>query len=268
MVRIALAAALLCALVWLGACSDDTDTEAQPAPTTATTTADSDTSGPTEPTPAPTPDPNAPTPLPGRPSEQNTGTPDENLMWLGRVEMTDTYVELTWSPVEDVVTYQLHRIARDATEQPENYSVDDTTLIYQGTEVGLTDEQVETGASYWYILIATRDTGEPFRRSSPAYAVTDTEPPAKVTNVNASAADGAVTLTWDQSSDNYQFARYAIRRSVDGAQSVYYGTGWSIDQTSFVDDQLPPAGSSVTYELIAMDVHENTSEPTLISVSL
>jgi len=180
--------------------------------------------------------------------------------------MSEDGVELLWSGFTTDMPYELHRFTRAADPDPDLAEPSDSSLLYRGDGTEFFDDSVRGGEQYWYVLFAEVSEGVG-RRWTPADAVTDKEPPAKVTGLRLDQAADEVTLTWDQTTDNYAFARYAIRRSVDDEQSVYYGTGWTIDQTSFVDDQLPSRGV-VTYELIATDFHGNASQATTASFTI
>ncbi len=221
--------------------------------TTPTTAALSSTSSLAEPDPA-------------RASPATQGS-DSAVGWLGRGEMTEDRIDLQWAGYPDGTSIELHRFSR--IEEPDPALADPTgaTVMVTGPSEGaFTDTSVDPGERYWYVLVAEVD-GDVGRRWTPADAVTDTQPPAVVLGLQTERIDEGVLITWGQSSDNYEFERYAIRRSLNGEQSVYYATGWTIDQTSFIDDQLPDSGT-VTWEIIATDFHGNTAEAATISVDI
>ena len=182
--------------------------------------------------------------------------------------MTATAIELAWAPLDDIVSYEIHRFETDADPDPESLLPGPNTLVYTSDINGWTDTEVVPGSRYVYLLVATT-TDAVWERWTIAHAVTDTEPPTAIAGLALSYDESAatVTLTWNESADNYEFARYAIRRGIDGEQTVYYGTGWTVGQTSFVDDQLPDTGL-LTYEVLAVDFHHNVTEPAVVSVQL
>ncbi len=183
--------------------------------------------------------------------------------------MTDRSIALHWTLDDRVEAtgYILHRLPFDPAIDPITVPLDDATVIHRSTTPGLVDSDVVAGAGYWYVLLATDSTGTEYRQATEAHAVTDTEPPAPISGLVAEVEKGAITVSWDRSTDDYRFGRYSIRRSVDGATSIYYGTGWTADQTIFIDDQPPPTGSLVVYEVAASDFHGNSSEPSLVEVT-
>lgn len=181
--------------------------------------------------------------------------------------MSDDSVELFWAAPDGVDSHAVYRFLRDDVADPDTVELSDDQLLYRGPETAYLDDAVKTGDQYWYVLFVELADGSTQQRWAIADAVTDTEPPTAVTGLTATRVGDTIELRWDQSSDNYRFERYAIRRSVDGADSIYYGTGFTIDQTSFVDDQLPTVGT-VTYQLIAVDFHDNLAEATLATVNL
>jgi len=203
-------------------------------------------------------------PAPGRPSAAGDGRVDENPAWLGREGMREDALELVWAADTSAdVTFELHRIDAAEVDEPDVVEVGPTSLVHDGPDQRYVDTDVIAGGQYFYVLVAELASGEVFRRWAELHAVTDTTPPDSVGEVTlAETADGLL-LSWNRSRDDYRFARYAIRRSVGGAASVYYGTGWTIEQTSFLDDQ-PPAQGTVRYEVIAVDFHGNTSEPSVV----
>ena len=206
------------------------------------------------------------TPPPGRPNLV-LGDNGNDGVWLGHGVMSEESIELVWDGPEGASDFEIYRIERQGGDNPEKLDMNDAVLIYQGPETGLLDTGVETGNRYWYVLQVDLADGTTSGRWTEADAVSDDEPPSPVTGLTATKTGLEVTLKWDQTTDNYLFGRYAIRRSVDGEQSVYYGTGFTLEQTSFVDDQLPRSGT-VTYQVIATDFHDNRAEPAVVSIEL
>lgn len=240
---------------------------ASPAPTPASTA--TPTSAPA-PTPPPTANPvSSPetvgTPIPGRPNLSTN--PDTGGVWIGTGTMTDTSVQLFWAEVDGAAEYRIYRYLRSDVDQPDTIALEASALVYQGAERGYVDEAVVTGAQYWYVISVTGADGVRQQRWARADAVTDTTPPNPVTGLTVTVTNDEATLTWNEADDNYMFASYAIRRSVDGEQSIYYGTGFTRDATSFIDDLLPPSGQ-VTYEVYTVDFHDNRAEPAVVTIDL
>ena len=201
----------------------------------------------------------------GRPSPTQ-GETDDNF-WIADIEMTSASIHLIWSEVEGVDGYEVHRLSRDEFPDAEALVLTDATLLWSGLAQEHVDESVVPGERYWYVAWTVGADGAVQQRWTMADAVTDTTPPSAVTGLEVEFVDDGILLEWDQSSDNYAFDRYAIRRSHNGEQSIYYGTGWTVDQTSFIDDQLPDSGT-ITYEVIATDFHGNLAEAATASLTL
>ena len=181
--------------------------------------------------------------------------------------MTASSIQLYWSEYEAAETYQLHRVVADDVD-PRDVVLGEATLLTSSAAIGFVDTAVVAGAQYYYFLIVDTPAGPTAPRWTEAHAVTDVTAPSKITGLEASVTEEGIELTWDRSADNYLFARYAIRRAEDDGESIYYGTGWAIDQTTFIDDRPPQTAATVTYEVIATDFHANTAEPTVITVAL
>jgi len=197
--------------------------------------------------------------------DENPGL-DTGSNWLGHGEMDEEKVELAWSPVDRADTYQIHRhitgIDVDTAE------LDDSNLVYRGPETQFVDATVEPNNFYTYFLVVEIDGEFGGRRWTQTLTVTDTEPPTKITGLTAERTNDGILLTWDQSSDNVEFASYAVKSvklSTDGEEQLtYIGGGADLPQTSFLDTK-PPDGSA-TYSVEAVDFHDNRSEPTRIVV--
>ncbi len=207
-------------------------------------------------------------PSPNDGSSEDRGVEDGNSgVWLGRGTMSAESIQLFWSAPADASIYSLFRIDRAGETEPDSAELDEADLLYRGPEVGYVDERVEPAGLYWYILLVEHVDGTNQQRWTMADAVTDLEPPSTVRGLEVERIDDTIRLDWIASSDNYQFARYAIRRSVDGADFAFHGNSFDVNQTSFVDDQLPNA-ATVAYEVISVDFHDNRSTPAVVTVDL
>lgn len=183
--------------------------------------------------------------------------------------MTDSSIQMFWALSEPADEYALYRFPRDDVADPMTVGLTDDRLVLRSPKTGLIDEDVIAGTAYWYVLTAIDESGVEYRQATEAEAVTDRQPPQPVTGLTATRQGdpAAVVLTWDEGGDNHRFGRYAIRRSHNDEQSIYYGTGWTVDQTTFIDDRLPDGGT-VTYEVLAVDFHANATEAATVTVDL
>ena len=179
--------------------------------------------------------------------------------------MSAASIELPWSTGEEAIEVAIHRFDAGEAIDVATMTLTQDTVVWSGDASPFVDTALTAGAKYVYVLEATID-GVTHRRFTEAHAVDDTVPPDPVDDLRLTMTEDEVALEWSPSSDDYEFARYAIRRSIDGEASVYYGTGWTVDQTSFVDDQLPVTGS-ISYEVFAVDFHGNVSAVRTVSTT-
>ncbi len=199
--------------------------------------------------------------------EENAGT-DEGNHWIGRNVMTDSSVEVVWSEVDGTsVIYRVYRAPITADLDRENIALTNDLLVYEGPS-GVTtfvDGTVETGTFYSYLLAVDVDGTTLPRRWANALAVTDTEPPSPITNLESEIVDGEVVLRWDPSTDNVEFASYSVSLVVDG-ELRYLGGGGDQAQASFVDTRPEPGTN--TYSVQAVDFHNNRTEEARIEVTV
>lgn len=192
---------------------------------------------------------------------ENPGV-DIGSNWIGRNSMDETQVELVWSEVSEATSYQVHRFVVGV--DPETVVLDQTNLVYRGTELQHNDQTVDSDTFYIYILVVDVD-GEPStRRWTEALTVTDTTPPAPITGLTGQRAGGSIELNWDPSSDDVEFASYSVALIGEDGTSRYIGGGTEPARSSFIDDQ-PPTGGAI-YEVIAVDFHNNRTDPVRIEV--
>ncbi len=187
---------------------------------------------------------------------------DVGSNWIGRNLMDERQVELVWSEVPGATSYQVHRFVVGV--DPETVALDQTNLVYRGTELGHNDQTVDSDTFYIYILVVDVD-GEPSaRRWTEALTVADTTPPTPITGLTGERLAGGIELRWNPSSDDVEFASYSVSLIGEDGSSSYIGGGTEPAQSSFVDDQ-PPSGS-VIYEVVAVDFHNNRTDPVRIEV--
>ncbi len=209
--------------------------------------------------------------------ETNPGT-NEGNHWLGRNQMSDDLVELVWSPVEgSAVTYRIYRTKITAALDREALELTPELLIFEGSEPDVSifvDTQVESGTFYTYILSVEADGVLLDRRWANALTVTDTDPPTPITDLSGELINGEVVLRWEPSSDNVEFAAYAVSTVDAEGKLTYLGGGADQALSSFLDTRpdAAAAGSgepgTITYAVQAVDFHDNRTEPALITIVL
>jgi len=260
--------------MFVAACSlSETDVVAPPTSSTAAAHSVAETSTSTSPSEPEAEDEEKPVAttgdtadlVPSRPAAEGNDTPDDNPTWLGRSSMTSASIELPWSIGPNEGHVEIHRFDAADVENVDDVTLTEASLVSSGEASPFIDTDLSPGAQHLYVLQATID-GVTYRRFTEAHAVDDTTPPAPVVDLRLEVVGDAIHLEWGASSDDYRFARYAIRRSLDGEPSIYYGTGWTIGQTSFIDDQ-PPDSGSIIYEVFAVDFHDNVSEVRTVSTN-
>ncbi len=199
-------------------------------------------------------------PDPSDPDSANTS------IWLSRVEMTSSGIEMTWGEVDGVVDYRLHRLPTSSDDRPDPAELTDDNEIFVATEPGRTvDDSVVEGTKYWYGIRGFDADGTLVAVGwHRADAIDDLTPPSPVEIVSATVVDGQVQVTWAEPDENYALHAYRILRSVDDAEFETLATTWNLDQQTLIDDD-PPTGT-VTYAVQAMDFHWNRSTPVGVEV--
>lgn len=193
--------------------------------------------------------------------DENPGV-DVGTNWLGVDFMSETQVDLVWSEVENASSYQLHRepIGVDVMA----VVLDQSNLIYRGSDNVHSDRTVEPDLFYVYILVVDID-GEPSaRRWSEALTTNDTTPPTPITGLTGKRSGDTIELSWNPSSDEVEFASYSVSLVNDDDSLTYIGGGTEPAQSSFIDDK--PSNGVNTYEVVAVDFHNNRTEPARIEV--
>ena len=191
---------------------------------------------------------------------------DETTHWVGHGTMTEDAIEVAWSEVEgDDVVYQIFRFDSIGLDRE---AVELVNPIHEGIgTLSWTDESVEAGQFYTYIMRVIADDEVLERRWTNTLAVTDETPPAEITGLTATLADGEVLLEWDPSSDDVEFGSYGVFRTDLADEAQYVGGGGDLAVTSFIDNDLPASGE-VGYEVIAYDFHGNRSTPVSITITI
>lgn len=189
-------------------------------------------------------------------------------IYLSRVSMSSSSIEMTWSDFEGAVDYRLHRLPRTSDDEPDVAELTADNEIYVATDSGRTvDESVVGGAIYWYGMRAFDADGVLLAHGwHRADAVDDVTPPSSVEIVSATVVDGEVHVTWVEPEENYRLHSYRVLRSVGDAELETVAVTWNLDQMTLIDDD-PPSGT-ITYAVVALDFHWNKSSPQGVEVEV
>jgi len=187
---------------------------------------------------------------------------------IGHGEMNEEFVELNWtepnaaSP-QNPATFRIYRIETIGND-PMTVQLGEAEAMYAGRDLSTTDTSVEPDTFYTYILEVEVAEGVIDQRAwTDTLTTTDTTPPSTITGLTAEVDGNDVVLRWNPSTDDVEFASYAVSlQTGDGLQ--YLGGGADPGQTNFVDNQ--PVTASSTYVVQAVDFHNNRSEPVSITV--
>lgn len=250
---------LVALTIALGDCSSDPQPAVAPTPTTGSTA--------TVWSSAPDSAPHSSLPESGDvPTRGQAGDPVDGGNWLGHGEMTETRVELIWSEVEGQdINYRLYRVETEGGVDPEGLDLGGPHSVYSGPGVGFVDETVQPNTFYTYLPEADVDGTALSRRWTTALTVTDHEPPSPVTGLRAGTNPDGVLLRWDPSTDNVEFAPYAVSLLVDG-ELRYLGGRSDPSQISFLDNR-PETGPNVRV-VQAVDFHDNRTEGARIEITV
>lgn len=183
-------------------------------------------------------------------------------VWISRLEMTSTRIEMQWGTFDGASEYQLHRVPRTSDTRPIPDVMTADNLLHVADNSGqFVDDAVEENTSYWYGVRAFSAEGTPMAIGwHRADAVDDTEPPGVVEILSAELRDGEVLVTWAEPDENYELHSYRILRGVNGGELESLAVTWNMDQRSLLDDD-PPRTGTVTYAVDALDFHWNRSSP-------
>ena len=88
-------------------------------------------------------------------------------------------------------------------------------------------------------------------------------PPTPVVGLSAAITADGVLLEWAPSSDDVEFASYSVS-IMNGDELQYIGGGADPQQTSFLDPE--PFDGSRAYHVVAVDFHNNRSQPAQVDV--
>jgi chitodextrinase len=159
--------------------------------------------------------------------------------------VSDTKINLSWSPSSDNVGVTGYRVIRNGA-----------VLTTVGTATTFQDTGLLAATTYTYRVQALDAAGNVSPQSSAASATTqatpDTIPPTTPTGVTASAISGSqITISWIASTDNVGVAGYRVYRN--GVALTPVG-----NVTTVQDSGLAPS-TTYTYTVDAVDAAGNAS---------
>lgn len=156
-----------------------------------------------------------------------------------------SYVYLTWSAVSGATTYRVKRSTTSGTGY--------TTIASGLTGPSHFDFGVSKTTTYYYVVTAVNANGE----SAPSAQVsTGPEPatpsaPAAPTNVQATAGNGEVILTWNASSGA---TGYNVKRSTTSGSGYAAVASGAVAGTSFTDTNV---ANGTTYYYVVTAVNDD-----------
>ncbi len=180
---------------------------------------------------------------------------------IGWIDMDERSVEVEWVQVEPDATYKLYRVLSIEVD-PVTYDLDDADLVYTGKDLRFVDENVEADTFYTYIVVPSSDLND--RRWTDTLTTTDVTAPTPIVGLKAERADDGVRLIWQPSSDDVEFASYAVSIVEGDGSLTYIGGGADENTTIFIDSAW--SGEPTTYAVQAVDFHDNRTE--LVEVSI
>ncbi len=158
-----------------------------------------------------------------------------------------TTVSLTWSASTDNIAVEFYKILRGgfdiATVQGLNY-----------LDTGLAPATLHD-----YQVIAVDSSGNLSTAALlPITTLVDLSPPSIPANFTADPGQSTALLTWSASNDNVAVDRYQIRRNSQVVATV---------QGLFFNDTGLDTNTQYTYEVVAWDDADNSSEPASLTTS-
>ena len=178
-------------------------------------------------------------------------------------EVTEKAIELRWQPagktLEGLAVKSLggYRVYRSATGKPGSFQ-----LLAESTEPRYSDQDFEFGHSYSYEVRALFKEGGTIAESeaSQPYEVIarDVFPPARPTGLTALYTSGAVELVWTANSEK-DLAGYYVYRRENGEKPKKLNE--ELLQTSILRDASVEPGQTYFYQVTAVDLSKNESQP-------
>ncbi|MBS3816850.1 MAG: PQQ-binding-like beta-propeller repeat protein [Candidatus Thermoplasmatota archaeon] len=205
------------------------------------------------------------------------GYDNKNLYAFGPIELTvpssphnlqasagDAEVELTWDPPSDdggtsINQYKIYRGTNSGNLMSHD-SVDGNTTIY--TDPGLTN-----GQTYYYQVSAVNSEGEGNRSSEVSATPLEVIVPSEPQNLQASAGDAEVELTWDPPSDDggSSINEYKIYRGTSSSSLTSHDNIGG-NTTSYTDTGLTN-GETYYYQVSAVNGEGEGNRSTEVSAT-
>lgn len=189
--------------------------------------------------------------------------------WVARTYNDSVQVDIVWSPVDGADEYKLYRLLTSEADYDAITAgnLDGAEEIFSTDEdLGFIDRDVPEGEFLSYVLVAEVDGEFTEPRWTEALTVDDTTPPAPITGLTAIETPDGILLEWQPSPDNVEFASYSVSILEENDQLRYIGGGADVGQVSFLDDE--PFTGERTYVVVAVDFHNNVSDPGQIQVTV
>ncbi|TNC32283.1 choice-of-anchor D domain-containing protein, partial [Mumia zhuanghuii] len=170
----------------------------------------------------------------------------------------DGQVALTWTAngESDLAGYRVYR-ATTADVPTTGNGIGGPGLL---PTASFTDEGAANGTTYYYVVVAFDTHGNASPASASASATpADATAPAAPTGLQATAAEGRVTLDWADNSEA-DLDHYAVYRSVVGAtEPLAEDPPIAEVETSAYVDTTVAAGTAYAYWVVAVDTAGNAS---------
>lgn len=183
--------------------------------------------------------------------------------------LADSLVRLTWELGDSLAAPDLRGfLVGHGTSDEGPFAFDTTTVLPPATR-SVSVAEVTSGALNYYV-VAAADTAGNYAYSLPRYVhFIDTVPPAPPTAVVAVADTlGVVTLSWPRGSEPDLFG-YRVFKANQEDHEFTLVTGEPVTDTLFADTvAMGTLTRAVYYEVTALDLSQNPSDPTRTRVVL
>jgi lysophospholipase L1-like esterase len=149
----------------------------------------------------------------------------------------DQRVDLSWT--KPTSTFDLIKVLRKTGSTPANPS--DGTVVYSGTGASVSDTGLTNGTLYYYAVWVQR--GQTFSPAVRVAATPDIGPISAVTNLQATAGDSRVDLSWTNPSGTFDRV-HVVRKlgsapaSLTDGTEIYSGTAATASDTGLTNGSL------------------------------
>lgn len=170
---------------------------------------------------------------------------------------TESTLTVSWNASDGADDYTVYR----DTSSTGAFSAS----VYSGSATSFTDTGLFSGVTYWYMVMASNDTGDSALSSAVSGTTTAeaTEAPSTPANLTASSvSSSSVTLTWDLASGA---TSYQLERSDDG--STWPGTYIYNDAANTHIDTTVSSGTTYYYRVIATNSVDSSVASAAIQVT-